>query len=90
MINNNLSPVDKFIKFIEPNDQHGRLQILIKIYDKPVVTTANHTIFSTIDILEEDGRCFGTQVYEAILTESEVKEAFTNIIADPMKFKTSK
>jgi hypothetical protein len=90
MINHNSKPIDKFIKFIEPCDQHGRLQIIIKIYDEPVMSTANVHIFSTIEILEEDQKLFGQQVYEAVLTESEVKEAFANIIADPMKFKTSK
>lgn len=90
MLKPNLKPKEQFIKFTEPATMHGRLKIHIKIYDEPVMSTDHQDIFSTIEILEEDDSRFGFLACEAILKESEVKEAFRNIIADPMKFKLQK
>lgn len=87
MINPNIKPIEQFIKFINPCDRHGKLEIRISIYDQPVAITGNHSVFSTIVITEDDAKSFAMLMYEAILTEKEVKEAFTNIMADPMKFK---
>jgi len=90
MIKSNLTPTEKFIKFIEPNAEHPKLRIEIKIYDEPVATTANASIHTTVEILEEDNNLlFGILLYEAIFTESEVEVQFKEIIANPMKFKTS-
>jgi len=90
MIKNNLTPTEKFIKFIEANSEHPKLRIEIKIYaDEPVATTGNVSIHTTVEILEEDNNLFGILLYEAIFTESEVEVQFKEIIGNPMKFKTS-
>lgn len=87
MINNNIKPVERFVKFIEKSKSHNKLKVEIKLYDQPVYITAGHSIFSTIEITEEDGSRYGVLSYESILTEKEVEEAFKNILADPTKFK---
>ena len=89
MIDNNIKPVERFVKFIVAAevDAFPNLKVEIKIYDEPVGTADVASIFSTIEILEEDGSRYGILCYEAILTEKEVEEAFRNILADPTKFK---
>lgn len=87
MLNLNLKPAVRYVKFVESGKNHGKLEISVKIYDEPVAQTGNHTIFSLAEILEEDKSQFGIYMYEAVLNESEVNELFANIIADPMKFK---
>jgi len=88
MINNNIKPTDKFIKFIEPTDKHGKLKVQINIYDQPVGTTALQSIHTTIEITECVGeKKFGAEYYEIIFTEKQVREAFKNIAKNPMKFK---
>lgn len=88
MIQSDLKPTDKFIKFIEPTDKHGKLKIQINIYDQPVGTTASTTIHTTITITEGDeDKKFGMECYEIIFTEKQVREAFKNIAKNPMKFK---
>ncbi len=88
MINNDLTPTKKFIKFItKKNGEHPDLRIEIKTFDTPVMTTANHSIHTIVDILEEDGSKFGTLLYEAIFTQSEANAQFKDIMDDPMKYK---
>jgi len=88
MINNNIKPTDKFIKFIEPSAKHGKLKIQINVYaDAPVGTTALQSIHTTIQITEDDDKKFGSELYEIVFTEKQVREAFKNIAKNPMKFK---
>ncbi len=89
MIQSDLKPTDKFIKFIEPSDKHGKLKIQINIFaDAPVGTTKLQSIHTTIVITEGDeDKKFGMECYEIIFTEKQVREAFKNIAKNPMKFK---
>lgn len=87
MINDKVKPQERFVKFVEATDKTPHLKIEIKLYSEPVVMTATHTIYTIASITEDDGKRWGELLYQAILTENQVEELFTNIIADPTKFK---
>lgn len=89
MIKSTLKPQERFIKFIEKSKEHPKLRVEIKIYNEPVASTKGVSIFSTVEILEEDDDLFGVRLFGTILTETEVEDLFKDIIAHPMTYKTS-
>lgn len=91
MINELLKPSDKYIKFIDATDKHGRLEIIISVYDEPVMTTEAHNIFSTLYITEikEDGEriAWGNLLSEDKRSSADARKAFKEIAKDPFMFK---
>jgi len=87
MINQTIKPQERFVKFVEPTETTPKLKVEVKIFNEPVAMTDVRTIYSVASITEDDGTKWGELLYQAILTEKEVEELFTNITADPSKFK---
>ncbi len=87
MINNLAKPVTDYSITLQATDKTPLLKIEAKVYAEPVATTDLHQIYSTIEIREEDDNLYGIYLYETMLDESQVKEFFTNVSANPVKFK---
>jgi len=92
MINELLKPSEKYIKFINATDKHGRLEVIISVYDEPKMVTEAHSIFSTLYITEirQDGEriAWGNLLSEDRRSASDARKAFKEIEKDPFKFKS--
>ena len=91
MINETLKPIDKYVKIIDPTDKHGKLEMIISIYNEPKMMTENVYIFTTVFISELRGDEkweYGNFLFEKPWTAKDVRKTFKKFVADPIKFKS--
>lgn len=95
MIYDHVKPISSFVKFVPATERRGALQATIDLYAEPKMTTANHAIFSTVIIKEQEAgstsytKPYGTFYFQTIMTDGEIKQIFEDILKDPEKFRTA-